>query len=189
MRRARCGRGRPGELFASWDPAQQLRVVRQHPELLLTLPWQTLRDDGFVLARGVVGILGTLDVMLPDWLYQLWFWALGSAALAAVLSNGQSASRWPAWAGLLGLGCIVGAALAVIDGAYLSFTAIGAARVGGVQGRYALPLLPLIGLVLPRLGVPFGCLLRPALLSVPVLAAAAGLLVIPRLLIASWYLH
>ena len=103
--------GPPGELFASWDPAQQLRVVRQHPELLLTLPWQTLRDDGFVLARGVVGILGTLDVMLPDWLYQLWFWALGSVALAAVLSNGQSASRWPAWAGLLGLGCIVGAAL------------------------------------------------------------------------------
>jgi hypothetical protein len=137
----------------------------------------------------VVGVLGTLDVLLPTWLYDLWFWALAAVGLASLTASPHQAPAWPLWAGLLGVLCIAATVFTVIDGAYLSFTPIGATSVRGVQGRYALPLLPLIGLVLPRIRLPYSAGLRGGLLAAPVLAAAAGLLVIPRLLIASWYLR
>ena len=180
--------GPPGQMFGTTDAQAQLRVFLHDPFLLLTLPYNGLRH-GLDLADGLVGILGTLDVVLPLWLYNAWFAALGAVGVAALFGGERDAPGWPIWASLLGLLCVAASVIAVFDGQYLSWTLVGASSIAGVQGRYGIPLLPMIGLALPCLRLSGGSTLRTALEMPALLAAAAGLVVTPVLLVTTYYLR
>ncbi len=182
--------GGAGQAFTSTDPAAQLKVFLHRPELVLLLPVWTLAHNTFRLTREFVGVLGVLDLILPAWVYALWF-AVLSLTLAGALLRGRadSGQTWPLWAGLAGLAAIAASIVAVVDGAYLVWTGVGAGMVEGVQGRYFIPLLPLLALVLPRLTVPFGAGVRAALLAPLGVACLVSLVVTPVLIVGTYYLH
>ncbi len=181
--------GTPGQMFAAVDPAQQIKVFLHDPLLLLRLPFEALRDTYELHGYGVVGVLGTLDILLPPWLYALWYFALAASAAGMLLARRGDAPGWGASACAAGLACVAAALFTLFDGQYLSWTPIGAAAVEGIQGRYAIPLLPFFGLVLPRLQSA-GTTALQGLLQVPaVVAAGAGLAAVPALLTWTYYLR
>ena len=70
---------------------------------------------------------------------------------------------------------------------YLTWSRVGAELVDGPQGRYFLPLLPVLALALPGLGdLPR---LRAALTALPVAACVAGAAILPSILVRFYYLH
>ena len=179
--------GNPEDVFGSVDPGLQLQVLLHRPSLLLTLPYSTLLADHWML-QGVVGILGLLDILLPERLYGLWAMALLALCLGEGLTARRGASSG-ALASLLALGLLFATVLALFDGQYLSWTYTGSAVVEGMQGRYFIPLIPFVGLALPHLRVAAAGPLR-AVLRVPAVAAgAAGLVVIPALVLTTYYLR
>ncbi len=180
--------GTPGEMFRASIPTVQARVLFADPWRLLTLPWDTLRQDVW-LVRQTIGVLGWLSVVLPAWYYTLWLYAGAAGLLADALRQDRQALalRWMDRALLL-LGALV-ALWVIFDAQYLLWTHIGHPLVEGVQGRYLLPLLPLAGLAVsglvaaPRAG-------RALLLVLPVIALGMGLLVLPPALVQGfWVLH
>ena len=180
--------GPSGQMFAATNTHEQLRVFLHDPALLFTLPLDALRD-GYNLLLGLVGILGTLDLLLPPWLYTVWFLALAAIGVGALFGSEREWPGWPFWASLLGLLCIAATVIAIADGQYLSWTLVGASAIDGLQGRYGVPLIPMLGLIWPRLRLPGGAALR-TLLEIPaVLAAAAGLVTTPLLLVLAYYLR
>ena len=182
----------PGEanrMFGVVDASLQIQVFLHQPLLMLTMPAEAMMDKAKYLLLEMVGIVGVLDIFLPNALYALWFVALAAMLPAESLSK----FRWPEgpgiWARLGVFACIAAAVFAVFDGQYLSWDFIGAAEINGVQGRYLVPLLPFLGLALPRLVVTGGLFGRWALRAPAIAAGLAGLVVIPQLVVATYYLH
>ncbi len=181
--------GDPNRMFGVVDASLQIQVFLHHPLLMLTMPAEAMAVQAKYLLLEMVGIVGTLDIFLPNALYALWF-----VALAAILpAESLSKFRWPegpgVWARLAVLLCIVATVFAVFDGQYLSWAFIGAAEIQGVQGRYLVPLLPFLGLALPRLVLTGGLFGRWALRAPAMAAGLAGLAVIPQLVVATYYLR
>jgi Predicted membrane protein (DUF2142) len=169
---------RPVE-FAASDVAAQLRVLLASPTRLLTIPLRTLGRDGVAYVAQMIGVLGWLNLLLPRWLYAAWLAALAGGAVAsgrAVVPGRQ----WPETALLVaawGAG-VLGVLLAL----YLGWSQVGALTIEGPQGRYFVPLLPLLGRAAPilsraRLGW---------LVLLPVAAAALDVVVLPGL-VRDWY--
>lgn len=180
--------GPPGTVFDSTDPAAQLRVLAADPARLLTLPFRTIAGDTW-LARQAVGVLGWLAIPMPRWLYLLWGAAIGCAAGADGLGRApRGRLGWRlADAGLLLLAALAGVVLIYLS-QYLVWTRVGAARIDGPQGRYLLPLVPMLALAVPRVAFA-GTPLRAALCTPAVLAALGGLAAIPGLIVTSFYLR
>jgi len=183
--------GNPGRVFTGTDPMAQIRVLAADPLRIVTLPVFTILHDIWI-TRQTVGILGWLDVLLPPWLYRAWFVAIPAALLADLLhpsEAGASATpqppRLPDTLLLLvgAFGCFLGVYLSQ----YLIWTNVGLARVEGPQGRYLLPIVPMIALALPRLRLRGGGGLSAALGIAPALVAALQLVALPVMLVIMYY--
>ncbi len=180
--------GPPGTMFRTTDAAAQLRVLTADPLRLLALPLRTMRDEAGIKAREAIGVLGRLDLPLPGWLYGLWTVVLAAAVLGDMLAGRRrdgSQAQETLLVGAIGVACLFATYLAL----YLSWTLVGAERIEGVQGRYLLPLLALLGLALPRVKVPGAPLLRVACVSLIALALLASALVLPTLAAQAYYLR
>jgi hypothetical protein len=183
--------GDPARVFDATDIGAQLRVLLANPLRLLTLPFGTMLTDPWLL-RETVGVLGWLDVVLPQWLYAAWYVALGAALLAGMVRArtdivaASEPSRWDAVA-------MVGAALVCLLGIYLSqylvWTDVGAQRIEGPQGRYLLPLLPLLSFGLPRIPLPasLAAVWSGALGVAPLALAAIDLAALPTIVVSAYY--
>ncbi len=181
--------GDPNRLFAGSDPAAQARVLLHHPLLILTQPLQTIGFNGLLDLQQAVGVLGNLTVVMAPPLYTYWFAAVVMCALGDLLASPEAARPNPAlaWIGLL---AVVATVIAIFDLEYLTWTKVGDGPIIlGVQGRYAIPLLPMIAIALPLLRLPYTGWLRTAL-GVPAIALAAlGAVYLPGLVLATYYLH
>ena len=181
--------GDPKRMFGMVDAALQVRVFLHDPLLLLTMPAEAMAARAKYLLLEMVGIVGVLDIFLPAALYVLWFTALAALLPGEALARPREPEGPGPWVRFAVLACVVAAVFAVFDGQYLSWSQIGAAEIQGVQGRYLVPLLPFVGLALPRLFLP-GAGFGQWLLRAPAIAAGcAGLVVIPQLVVATYYLH
>lgn len=171
-------------VYESPDPARQLAYVLAHPALILTLPWGTLLKDR-VMPWMMVGILGWLRILLPVWFYHLWYVGFACAGAADLCHGG---ARKP---GLLGVGLVLLVLFACVEGIYLSqylvWTHLQFPSVAGPQGRYLLPLVPVLVLALPALRARWR--MWAPLAAIPAFAALAGLAVVPERIIAAFYLH
>lgn len=121
-------------------PAAQLHFLLGHPAAGLRAVVDTVTGQWIGLSHGFIGVLGWLDTDLPAPVYTLAWVAL---VLALAISVPR---RWT------GLSVPVVAALAatvagIFAALYLSWTAVGAAQVNGLQGRYFLPLAMIAPLV------------------------------------------
>jgi uncharacterized membrane protein len=177
---------RPANIQAV-DQAAQMTVLLARPSLVLTLPVLTLIDD-FWHWRETIGVLGLLNVVLPNGFYLLWIIAL-AASLLADLTAPRGASERGRWLEpLLLLAACPAAVLAIYLSQYLAWTPVGELRIQGMQGRYLTPLIPLVAMALPRVAVPFGQAIRLGGTLMLAVAAAVGAFVIPATIVAFYYL-
>lgn len=127
-----------------------------------------------VYAIDAIGRFGWFTVLLPIPVYLLAVTMVGMALFVPAATRPLVWQRlW--WALLLVGGCIL-----IETALYLTATELGASHVEGVQGRYFIPLLPLLGLVLlfpTGQDTKAGQFLQRALGPVMIALMVAGLLV------------
>jgi uncharacterized membrane protein len=104
----------------------------------------SIRVSGARWARQTVGVLGWLDTPLPEPFYRL-AWGL---LLAAMLVDPFRQARVAVGTRLLYLAVFVLTFTGVLLALYLAWSEVGAVNVGSVQGRYFVPLIPLLGVAL-----------------------------------------
>jgi uncharacterized membrane protein len=140
--------------FGTISPNGQFHFLISHPGAWITIAWNTLTDvhgGWWSYAQEFTGVLGWLDVLLPVLFYKL-VWV--------PLAVGFAASRPTTPGGLtrvnrVSLGAALAAAMtAIFLAEYLTWTPVGTLWVGGVQGRYFLPLAMFLPLMLPAAETP-----------------------------------
>lgn len=176
---------RPAE-FPGTDMAAQMSVLMAKPVRFLTLPWESIRHDDFMLEEAI-GVLAYLSLFLPAWLYAVWKVALVSAAAADTVERRDDAEVLPVWQAPIPLLCALTALIAIYLAQYLSWTTVGDRHIVGPQGRYWLPLFPAVAFALPSLWRPTA--LGAALTAMPLLACAADLFAVPGVVIRYFYMH
>ncbi|MCQ8240489.1 DUF2142 domain-containing protein [Rhizosaccharibacter radicis] len=175
-------------VFDATDMGAQLRVLLARPWLFVTLPFHTIRRFPDVFTQ-LLGVLGWINLVLPKRLLALW----AAALLAALLADGgavggRTLREGSSWQEALLLGGAAFATLLLIYlSQYLSFTPVGYDWISGVQGRYLVPLLPLLALAVPVVPAWSRSRLPGWLLVVPAVAGLASLYAVPRAVIAFYY--
>jgi uncharacterized membrane protein len=140
------------ELMPIWPTgvsvSEQARLLSEHPFTLPAVILRSLAEDGGWYLKTVVGHLGWTDTEMPIWYYQVAAVVFASAVIAA-------GNRGPVlWPGLLGI-AVFGGLLGTQFGAlYLTWTPVGHPTVKGFQGRYLLPVLPVLAWATPQFHPP-----------------------------------
>lgn len=126
------------------SPPRQIHSLLTHPLLLPSAMINYFRTNDAWFPMTVIGYLGWTDAILPIWYY---FVAGGILLLALVAPQNRGRALWP---GMLAL--ITFAALLTILSAalFVSWTAVGLVTISGMQGRYLLPVLPLLAWPIPE---------------------------------------
>jgi uncharacterized membrane protein len=116
------------------------------PLLLPTVMMNSFAYHGVWLLKTMFGDLGWLDTLMPDWYYL-------TAALALVSALIKPGNRGPAlWRGTLALLTFALLVIASCAALYVTWTPLGQATINGIQGRYILPVLPLVAWAIPEYG-------------------------------------
>jgi uncharacterized membrane protein len=120
----------------------------------------------------------------------MWRLALPIALVSACLRRSKTlqaeATPFGAAVALLGLWAAI---VAIVLSQYISWTRVGAVSVAGVQGRYFLPVLAFVPFALPAItsrGIALIALDRAAQVIVAA-SAATSLIILPRLVLATYY--
>jgi uncharacterized membrane protein len=156
----------PEQFTVGW----KLHYLISHPDAFLRALWGWFaKTDAGEFGRQVIGVLGLFDTVLRPWLYP----TIGILLVAAFVARLHLPMRSRcATAALL---TALGYAFAVFLILYIVWTPVQADMVWGVQGRYFVPVLPLIAVALAA-ALPRG-LSEPSTAVIVVvlsLASAAG---------------
>ena len=119
------------------DERAQLRLVAAHPLHYAAVTAGDFVHRGREYGEEMIGVLGWLDVRLPGIVVLL---AAGVLIAVALTSGVREGAR----VRIAALAIAVACALAISFPLYLTWTAVGADFVVGIQGRYFLPLVPLL---------------------------------------------
>jgi len=128
----------------SWVPpgvsiSGQIRFVLTNPARALHVAAHTLRVVNSFYWTSFVGILGWLDTLLQPWVYAAAGYGLGALFVIGLITGRTR---------LAPLICCLIATLAsavlIFATLYADWTPVGAPVVQGVQGRYFLPLVPVL---------------------------------------------
>lgn len=118
----------------------QRDYVLAHPGALPGIFWRTLQATFSMYSRGLIGTFGWLEVVLPPGLILTAYGGL----LAVALTDGRAGWRLSAghrvW---LALAFVAGLGLLLLS-QYLTWAPVAAPLMWALQGRYLLPLLPLL---------------------------------------------
>ncbi|MET0368225.1 MAG: DUF2142 domain-containing protein [Methylobacterium sp.] len=160
--------------FTATDPKAQAQVLLEKPARIATLPGHFLGTVKHltILYKGAIGIFGWLDRPLPGVLYGLWAVAL---LVPLVLLRQGTPPPWPER--LILPAAAVACLWLVVISQYLTWTNVGENRIDGPQGRYLLPLVPMLVLAFARTRREEAGGRWPAML--PVAAAAVDVVALP----------
>ncbi len=139
--------GDPTRLFRSAVASAQISVLLHHPLRVALLPITTGGRDLSALRLQFMGVLGHLSIRLPHLLYTLWTTAILSAVARLATEAPTRPLGW--FTPVAGLVAILGSAELIFLSLYVTWTPVGMARIDGMQGRYFIPLLPMLLFVLP----------------------------------------
>lgn len=136
--------------------ARQLHLLLAEPARIAAVAAETLSEKGQAYAEQMVGVFGWADWGLW-WDYYPIAWAGFALALVGEAFRDDAHAvvprrprPWRAGARLALAAALLLAAGGIFAGLYLTWTPVGHAIVDGVQGRYFLPMLPLLVFLLPR---------------------------------------
>lgn len=156
------------------DARAQLHHVIAAPTRFLRLATLDYLTHGGEYARHFIGQLGWLDVPLPTAVIGMnWLLLLAVALKAEIPLTAQQRL----------LGCIVllFSLLTISLSQYIAWTAIGAATIDGVQGRYFLPLGPLaLAMIASRRHTTMSVRARLVVLGIVLLTNSIALATIAR---------
>lgn len=147
------------------DPAAQAAYLTAKPWQILPIALATLENQSGYLLTGAIGLLGWVDIRLPACV--IWL-ALACPVMGLACDSGAEGYRRVSFSLMAVLGVFFACAGAIFLSLYLIWTPVGAQIVEGVQGRYFLPLLPMVLLCLPALRLPSA--LRLAMASLALIA-------------------
>lgn len=142
------------------NPLQQWECIESDPLRFAGIALRTFRANAIEYAGQMIGRLGMLDVRLPSVVFLGEMVLLGICALAA---GGRARAGVRVICAVIAIAISAGIAVTL----YTTWTPGCAAMVEGVQGRYFLPVLPLVLIVV---SAP---LLRERFAQVAVLVTAA----------------
>lgn len=136
------------------DEGSQLHFIFQNPLPFLAIIFiQPFTIWAASIYAGMVGVLTNKLIYLPIPLIVLLFIALAITAFHKERTHVSGRDRW--YVLVSSSGAFIATFILINVALYLSFTRVGFDRVEGLQGRYFLPLLPLLGIILhtamPRL--------------------------------------
>ena len=132
--------------YMAWagEEGYTLSWLVHNPKFVLKMCYDTLAWKGESLFTGMMGgALGNLDPVLntPFWVILAMWAILWVLALAGPGERGPEMSMGQkAWIWFLSLACLG----ALMFSMLLGWTPVSAAKIEGVQGRYLLPLLPML---------------------------------------------
>ncbi len=131
-----------GETVTTAPLAAQLAVILRDPLAYLHILATSIVERAPVYALQLVGRFGWNAILLPLLAYPLALLMLGGAILSA------STMRFSLGQRLWWLAIAAGTALLIETAMYLTGTPLGADYIQGTQGRYFLPIMPLVLLAL-----------------------------------------
>ncbi len=126
--------------FVQVDPVAQLSFVLHAPFAFARLMFAELWNTGATYWHETVGVLGWLDFPVPGWL-------VVGITLCLLVTTCSTESRTLRLTPRLRIASLaLGVAGLVLTAllAYMAWNSVGAGRIEGWQGRYSLPLLPLL---------------------------------------------
>jgi hypothetical protein len=161
-------------------------VLRAHLFGSLGLVWTSIVTNPWLL-KETIGILGYQNVVLTPAMYDIWMIAAAGALLADLLDETRPGAGWldPPLLAMM----IAASVYLIWISQYLNWTMVGLNGIDGPAGRYLLPLIPAVGLALPRLGIRNTRWLTRIAQSLPILASAITFLLLPRWLVTQFYIH
>jgi uncharacterized membrane protein len=124
------------------NAAAQITHILLHPFAVVPISWRTLTQFSANYFNEFIGVLGWLDTELPRWFVRGAGLALIASFLGVCASTPGPRSWLPLAIAALGAGAVFGAM-------YLTWTRPLAPFVDGVQGRYFIPMAPLVALAVP----------------------------------------
>jgi uncharacterized membrane protein len=132
-------------VMETWvSPGQQLSFILWHPIQYLHVLIQTAQVRGPIVLRSFVGILGWIDTPLPAFVYPTYTIML----IGAALTDQKRELKMGLYAKAL-IACVCVAMIwLVVASQYLLWTPLQYPVIGGLQGRYFIPLGVPIFLVL-----------------------------------------
>jgi hypothetical protein len=157
--------GDPSLQLWTTDPTRQLHILLAHPSLFVTLPVARVLSLAWTgeLHRTFIGVLGTLSVVLPAFLYKAWICAFGATCAADIVADRPVPGTQRGVPDVLTTVAVVLLTIwGILISLYLTWTKLGQAGIDGVQGRYLIPVALLALPGLPRLGLGTGVSLRAA---------------------------
>ncbi len=125
-------------------PGEQALFIITHPKSALVVLYNTLELYSFHLWKSYIGILGWVDTQLKKWIYQTY---LAFLILVCLFDNRKDIriQVWQKWVSFL---CSIGMFVAVLMALYIIWTHYQAAQIDGAQGRYFIPVIPTLTLML-----------------------------------------
>ena len=155
----------PGRYDVAVDAPAQLRAILQAPGAFFALLAKSVIYSYQVTYYWLVGVLGWLDTVLPLWFYSFFKWAI----LGCLVLESDGARVLRGWHRLTLLAMAAATVVLLYVALYAIWNRVGSqAIIEGVQGRYLLPIAPLVVLCFPAL---------PRFRPPPIYAAVAGLVV------------
>lgn len=127
------------------NPALQAEVIRQDPGHFVSTLARSATRDGEDILWGLIGRFGWLDYQFVGTYYYLAVFIFGALLLS------RPPKPIPAKSLVILLTVIIFTYLATYYALYLTWSRIGSDHIIGVQGRYFLPLIPLLALCLSAL--------------------------------------
>jgi uncharacterized membrane protein len=122
---------------------QIVYILRHIPGYLKTI-LRTVISDFVFMSQSYVGILGWLDTKLPQLIYPTFYLVLSFIALTDNHMEVRISYRQKTYLALIA----ISAFLIVATGQYVTWTPVGAAKINAIQGRYLIPVIPLLVLLL-----------------------------------------
>jgi uncharacterized membrane protein len=159
---------RTGETMMTAPLQAQLAIVLHDPLGYVRILFSSVIERAPVYALQIVGRFGWNAILLP-----LIAYPLGAVMLGAGVANGIGA-RFGIAQRLWWLAVAAGVALLIETAMYLTGTPLGADYIQGTQGRYFLPVLPLVLIALSPQGAMRGAQRLFAACGIALLLIAAA---------------
>jgi len=125
------------DLNPAVNPAAQEQYILHHPGAILPILLHTMTLHGKEIFSGVVGSFGWNEILMPTVLVVIYAFIL----FIPVIASGPPL-RWPV--AIFAISIAAADLLAILIGFYIECRSVAEPAIDGVQGRYLIPLLPML---------------------------------------------